>query len=162
MSIKSIFAAFAVLSVSSAIAGAPIAAYAAGPSRSTEVAIKAENDRWAEAFKRGDYEAIGHLYTEDGTLLQPGGTRVKGAAAITQYFTAGYSGKEPDTVTFSNFEFYGNNEVVTEVSDSLVRSHDGQLKSRGKQMLLFIKQGNTWKLHRDIWNDDGPLKSDDR
>ncbi|PCD79031.1 YybH family protein [Acetobacter orleanensis] len=159
---KSFFVKFVSFSVVIANAILPIVAYAESPPLSVESAIKAENTRWADAFKRGDYQAIGRLYTENGTLLQPGGKRIIGAAAITKYFTEGYAGKAPDTVTFSNFEFYGNDKVITEVSDSIVRSHDGKLKSRGKQILIFLKQGNMWKLHRDIWNDDGPVQSDDR
>lgn len=159
---RSIFTKFVLLPVAVALAAMSATVYAAGSRASTEVAIKAENDRWADAFRRGDYQAIGHLYTDDGTLLQPGGERVTGPAAIAKYFKDGYAGKAPDTVTFSNFEFYGNDEVVAEVSDSIVRSHDGELKSRGKQILIFLKQGGVWKLHRDIWNDNGPLKPNDR
>jgi ketosteroid isomerase-like protein len=132
----------------------------AGGSQPPEAAIKAENVRWADAFARGDYEAIGRLYTKDGSLLPPGGERIIGAAAIADYFTKGYAGSQPDSVSFSNYEFYGNNQVVTEVSDAEVRDHSGKLKSRGKQILIFLKQGGAWKLHRDIWNDYAPLKSD--
>lgn len=159
---RSIFARFALLPVVVGLAAMSATVYAAGPRQSTEAAIKAENDRWADSFRRGDYQAIGRLYTNDGALLQPGGGRVTGPAAITKYFEDGYAGKAPDTVTFSNFEFYGDDEVVTEVSDSTVRSHDGKLKSRGKQVLIFLKRDGAWKLHRDIWNDNGPLKPNDR
>ena len=159
---KSLVTKFASFCVVASVPLASGAAFADGPQHSVETAIKAENARWADAFKRGDYQAIGRLYTADGTLLQPGGKRITGAAAISKYFTDGYAGKAPDTVTFSNFEFYGNDDVVTEVSDSIVRDHDGTLKSRGKQILVFLKQGKSWKLHRDIWNDDGPLKPGDR
>ncbi len=158
---QSIFTKFAPLPVAVALTLVSATVYATGPQQSTQAAIKAENNRWANAFKQGDYQAIGHLYTEAGTLLQPGGERITGPAAISKYFTEGYAGKAPDTVTFSNFEFYGNDEVVTEVSDSIIRSHDGKLKSRGKQILIFLKQNGTWKLHRDIWNDDGSLKPSD-
>jgi uncharacterized protein (TIGR02246 family) len=137
-------------------------AYAAGPQSSTETAIKAENDRWADAFHRADYQAIGSLYTEDGTLLQPGGERVKGREAIVNYFTKGYAGKPAATVTFSNFEFYGNDEAVTEVSDATIKRHDGKLEYIGKQTLIFLKQDGVWKLHRDMWNDNGPLKPSER
>ncbi|WP_396331410.1 YybH family protein [Burkholderia anthina] len=123
-------------------------------------AIKAENARWADAFARGDYEAIGRLYTNDGTLLPPGGDKITGSRAITEYFTKGYAGSKPATVSFSNFEFYGNDRVVTEISDAEIRDHDGKLQYRGKQTLVFLKQGGAWKLHRDMWNDDGPLKPD--
>lgn len=159
---KSVLTKIAPFCVVASVTITPIAAYAGHPEKSAEAAIKAENNRWAYAFKKGDYQAIGRLYTEDGTLLQPGGKRISGAAAISKYFTDGYAGKAPDTVTFNNFEFYGNDKVVTEVSNSIVRDHDGKLKSRGKQILVFLKQGDSWKLHRDIWNDDGPLKPDDR
>jgi uncharacterized protein (TIGR02246 family) len=152
----------ALFSAAAALAVTSLPAHAAGPQRSTVAAIKAENARWADAFKRGDYHAIGRLYTEDGTLLQPGGGRVTGRAAIAEYFAKGYAGKKPDTVTFGNYEFYGNEQVVTEVSSSTIRNHAGRLTSRGKQTLIFLKQGGAWKLHRDIWNDDGPLTSGDR
>ncbi|NYE28596.1 uncharacterized protein (TIGR02246 family) [Rhodanobacter sp. K2T2] len=134
---------------------------ASNPSPQTEAAIRAQNALWSESFKQGDYQAIGRLYTKDGTLLQAGGDRVVGPAAIVNYFTKGAEGKAPATVTFSDYEFYGNEKVVAEVSDYTIRSHDGKLTSRGKQMLIFLKQGGAWKLHRDIWNDNGPLKPGD-
>ncbi len=132
---------------------------AGGPRPQTEAAIKAENVRWADAFARGDYEAIGRLYTHDGALLPPGGDRVTGGSAIAAYFTKGYAGAKPDTVSFSNYEFYGNDRIVTEVSDADIRDHAGNFKYRGKQILLFIKEGGAWKLHRDIWNDYAAQKS---
>lgn len=159
---RPIFARLALLPVVITLTAVSAPAYAEGPQLSTQAAIKAENDRFADAFKRGDYQAIGNLYTEDGTLLQPGGERIRGQAAIANYFTKGYAGKPPATVTFSNFEFYGNDDVVTEVSDATVRSHDGKVEYLGKQTLIFLKQGGAWKLHRDMWNDNAPLKPDER
>ncbi|WP_150723244.1 YybH family protein [Pandoraea capi] len=122
----------------------------------TESAIKVENARWAQAYARGDYQAIGQLYTKDGSLLPPGGDRIKGADAITEYFTKASGGSAPDTVSFSNYEFYGNDQVVTEVSDAEIHDPSGKLKYRGKQILIFLKQGGVWKLHRDLWNASAP------
>ncbi|MPV58353.1 DUF4440 domain-containing protein [Burkholderia sp. HI2761] len=132
-------------------------AIAGGSQRLPEAAIKAENARWADAFARGDYDAIGRLYTDDGALLPPGGDKVTGRRAITEYFTNGYAGSKPGTVSFSNDEFYGNDRVATEVSDVEVRDGDGKLKIRAKQTLVFLKQGGTWKLHRDMWNAYPPV-----
>ncbi len=150
-----------LLPVAAILAASAVPAYA-GPQRSTQAAIKAENDRWADAFKRGDYQAIGQLYTEDGTLMQPGGERIRGAAAIVDYFTKGYAGKPPASVTFDKFEFYGNDEAVTEVSNATIRDHDGKVQYVGKQTLIFLKQGKVWKLHRDMWNDNGTVQADAR
>ncbi|KPA97045.1 YybH family protein [Pseudomonas asplenii] len=133
-------------------------ACAANVQPATETAIKAENIRWAEAYKNGDYQAIGRLYTEDGALLQPGGERVVGPAAIVAYFTEAFVGKKPNTVTFSDYEFYGDDRAVTEVSDAVVRDHTGKVQYRGKQILIFLKQNGEWKLHRDMWNDNEAAK----
>lgn len=127
-------------------------ATAGGAKRVPEAAIKAENARWAEAFRRGDYAAIGRLYTPDAALLPPGGNRVVGGSAIAEYFSKSHEGLKPDSVSFSNEEFYGDDQVVTEVSDAEIHDPDGKLKYRGKQILVFVKQGGSWKLHRDMWN----------
>ncbi|MBI0331185.1 YybH family protein [Burkholderia plantarii] len=132
-------------------------AVAGEPGPQTEAAIKAENARWSAAFARGDYAAIGRLYTRDGALLPPGGERVVGGAAIAEHFATSYAGSKPDTVSFSHYEFYGDDRIVTEVSDADIHDPAGELKYRGKQILVFVKQDGAWKLHRDIWN-DYPLK----
>ncbi|CAM3514120.1 DUF4440 domain-containing protein [Rouxiella silvae] len=119
------------------------------PTPQIEAAIKAQNALWAKAYARGDNEAIARLYTKDGSLLPPGGEKINGSAAIAKYF----AGAPSDTLSFSNYEFYGNEQVVSEISDSEIRNQNGELKSRGKQILIFLNQGGTWKLHRDIWND---------
>lgn len=156
MSKMRLFMASVVISISlSAFAGS---LPATGLKPQIEAAIKAENARWADAYARGDYQAIARLYTQDGTLLPPGGDRVTGPSAIVNFFTRGTAGGEPDTVTFSNYEFYGDDNIVTEVSDSDIRNHNGTLKSRGKQILIFLKQNGIWKLHRDIWNVSGTEK----
>ncbi len=106
-------------------------ANAASVQPAIQEAIKAENVRWADAYKKGDFDAIGRLYTHDGALLQPNGERIIGPAAIVKYFK-GSVGKEPNTVSFSDYEFYGDNETVTEVSDAVVRDHSGVIHSSSK------------------------------
>lgn len=117
-------------------------------------AILAENAKWAAAFHAGDFAAIGALYTEDASLLPPGGLRVTGQEAITRFFREEYAGRQPGSIRFSDEEFYGDDRTVTEVASLTIRAPDGTLKARGKQILVFLKRGNAWKLHRDIWNSD--------
>jgi uncharacterized protein (TIGR02246 family) len=146
----------AVLAACLSVSAFAAPAVAGRPQARIEAAIKAENARWAEAYARGDYEAVGRLYTKDGSLLPPGGDRITGAGAITAYFTKLAVESKPDTVSFSNEEFYGDDRVVTEVSDAEIHDQAGKLKYRGKQTLIFLKQGGVWKLHRDMWNDAAP------
>ncbi|QNA85487.1 nuclear transport factor 2 family protein [Sphingomonas sp. So64.6b] len=137
-------------------------AFATGTQRTREAAIRAENDRWVEAHKRGDMDALAVLYTPDAKLLPEGSEAVTGPAAIVAYFKSISAGAPPTTLRFSNYEFYGNDQVMTEVTDTEVRDAGGRLKSRGKQILIFVKKDGVWKLHRDIWTRNGPLKTDDR
>lgn len=129
-----------------------MAASAADLGPPIEAAIKVQNARWADAFRRGDYDAIGQLYSRDGELLPPGAGRVRGRVAIARYFAKAYAGTAPGSVSFSNEEFYGDDRAVTEVSDALVRAHDGRLQIHAKQTLVFLKRHGVWKLHRDMWN----------
>lgn len=148
----------AILAGCLALLALPVLATAGASPNHTEAEIRAENARWAEAYARGDYAAIGELYTDDGMLLPPGEPRVVGPTAIVAYFSDKASKSGPKAVTFSNYEFYGDDQMVTEISDTEIRDHEGNLISRGKQILIFVKRGATWKLHRDIWN-ASPLSS---
>jgi len=130
-----------------------VPATAGDQKRPPEAAIKAENARFAQAYGQGNYVAIGRLYTKDGALLPPGGGKIIGATAITEYFSKQHVGSRPDTVSFANYEFYGDDKTVTEVSDAEIHDSDGNLKYSGKQILIFLKQDGVWKLHRDMWND---------
>lgn len=114
---------------------APMLAFASGSQNPPEAEIKAENARWAEE------------------------NRVVGQAAIAAYFTQKSGKSAPRTVSFSNYEFYGDDRMVTEISDTEIRDSSGKLVSRGKQTLIFLKQGGSWKLHRDIWNGNPSLNS---
>lgn len=141
-----------------ALLAVPVLATAGAFRNSTEAEIRAENARWAEAYARGDYAAIGELYTGDGMLLPPGEPRVVGPTAIAAYFDEKARKSGPKIVTFSNYEFFGDDQMVTEISDTEIRDREGNLISRGKQILIFVKKGSAWKLHRDIWN-ASPLSS---
>lgn len=134
----------------------PVLAIAGGAQSRAETAIKAENARWAEAYARGDDEAISSLYTDDGMLLPPGEERVAGRKAISAYFKNIRGKAAPGTVSFSHFEFYGNDLMMTEISNDEIRDHQGKLVARGKQTLVFLKQNGRWKLHRDMWSANGP------
>lgn len=140
-----------------ALFAVPALAQAGESAHALEAQIKVENDRWAQAYARNDYKAIGELYTDDGMLLPPGENPVVGPAAIAAYFAKKSDKSSPHTVSFDNVEFYGDSHMVTEISGTQIRAHDGKILSRGKQTLVFLKQGDRWKLHRDMWKADASL-----
>lgn len=141
---------------------APPAARADGLQDPPDAAIRAENARWAEAYARGDYAAIGALYTADGALLPPGEDRVAGRAAIAAYFAKRGEPGAARTIRFSQVEIYGDARTATEISDTEIRDASGKRIARGKQTLVFLKQDGRWQLHRDMWNADAPRDAEDR
>ncbi|MEK6423584.1 MAG: nuclear transport factor 2 family protein [Burkholderia gladioli] len=146
----------AVLAGCVALLAAPLAAHAGDAPGATAAAIRAENARWAAAYARGDYAAIGALYTADGTLLPPGEDRVVGPAAIAAYFTRRAEPGAARTVRFGEVEVYGDTGMATEISDTEIRDSGGRLVAQGKQTLVFLKRNGAWKLHRDMWNANAP------
>ncbi len=112
-------------------------------------AISAAAASWADAYNRGDLEAVLDLYTPDAQLLPEGSEPVVGRAAILDFFRKMQQSQPPQTVHFSQFEFYGGNAQVTEYSVVEIRDAAGKLMSRGKQVLIRLKQDGQWKIHRE-------------
>jgi uncharacterized protein (TIGR02246 family) len=121
--------------------------------------IKASATRWAEAYNRGDLDTVVALYTDDARLLPEGSEAIVGRAAILEFFKKMQATQPGQIVSFSNFEFYGRDPTVTEASEVEIRDRNGKLLSRGKQVLIRMKQGGEWKIHRDIWTGNGVGKA---
>lgn len=128
------------------------------PPSDNYAALKAESERWAQAWNRNDVKAVMELYTEDAKLLPEGSDAVAGRESVAQFLQKERTASWPDTISFINIEVYGNGDTATEVSEMEIRGKDGVLKGRGKQILVFVKQGEQWKLHRDIWTGSSPAK----
>ena len=120
--------------------------------------IIAENQKWADAWKRGDVKAVAGLYTDDARLLPPGEDIVIGREAVFNFLKKERDASWPDVITFKNFEVYGDDKVATEVSEVEIHDKNGVLKGRAKQILIFLKQGGKWKLHRDTWTSSAPVQ----
>ncbi len=120
--------------------------------------LKTAAATWAAAYNRGDVDAIVAMYTDDAQLLPEGSEAIVGHEAIRAFFKKLMGAQPPDNVQFSRFEFYGVEPAVTERSDVEIRDHNGKLKVRAKQVLIRVKQNGQWKIHRDIWTNDGGVK----
>lgn len=128
----------------------------AAPSAADEAAIKKENQRWADAWNRNDIPGVVDLYTDDARLLPDEQGPVAGHAAIAQYLQKIKDASASDTISFANFEFYGDGQSMAEYGEFEFRAKDGAVKARGKQVLIYVKKGGQWKLHRDIWTSSTP------
>ena len=119
--------------------------------------IEAANQRFEAAFNRGDAAAVAELYTSDAALLPPGEARVDGRPAIELYWKGGIDAGLKDLTLEA--------QEVTETADGAVEFGRFMLAGpaagkatgtmAGKYAVLWRRgDGDGWRIHRDMWNDD--------
>lgn len=134
----------------------------AAPNSEVQAAIKTENRRWADAWNRDDIKGVVALYTDDARLLPDEQGPVAGHAAILAYLQKIKDASKSLTISFSNFEFYGDGQSLAEYGEFEFRDKDGSVKEQGKQVLIYVNKDGQWKLHRDIWTSSTPKKTADQ
>lgn len=113
-------------------------------------AIEAANKKFEAAVSRGDGPAAAALYTGAAQLLPAQSDLVSGTQAISQFwqavFNSGIKGASLTTV-----EVEGHGTTAHEVGKYELRGADGKVLDHGKYVVIWKKDGASWKLHRDIW-----------
>ncbi len=125
-----------------------------GPPTPDEVraAIEAQNRAFGEAVRAGDTAAIGALYTEDGAVLPPNAPKVTGRAAVAEFWAGALAGGVAGAVLTTEEVSYAGGDTATEVGSAALSAKDGSVVDEGKYVVLWKREGETWRLHRDIWN----------
>lgn len=122
----------------------------------TRAEIQKNNDRWSNAFNKGDAAAIAPLYTTNATLLPPGSPAVHGRAAIEQFWQGAIgSGLKNIQLTADSVQSYGS--AAREIGHFTAQAPD-QNKAltpvAGKYVVIWKRVGRGWQLDTDIWNLD--------
>lgn len=128
------------------------------PSNSGENTMMSAAERWGEAFNKGDLDAVVALYTEDAELLPKGTQAIRGHAAIRSYLRDLLASKPQSQRTiFTHVQSFGGGDAVSEVADVEIEDGQGNRTVLGRQILVLLKQGGQWRVHRDMWtNNDQP------
>ena len=114
-------------------------------------AIEAANKKWEAAASRSDGPGVAALYTAHGQLLPPQSDVVSGTHAIGQFLQAVFdSGIKGASLVTVEVESHGN--TAHEVGKLEFLGADGKVLDHGKYVVIWKKEGGSWKLHRDIWN----------
>ena len=130
--------------VSLVLAGLPASAADVRP------AIEAANKKFEAAASRGDGPGTAALYTAAAQLLPAQSQAVSGTQAIGQFWQAAYdAGIKAVSLTTEEAEGHGN--TAHEVGKYELRGADGKVLDHGKYVVIWKKEGASWKLHRDIW-----------
>ena len=133
------FVSFVLLSASPALAADSI--------RSE---IEAANKILETTFARGDSPGMAALYTDNAQLLPAQSDVVTSRQAIAQFWQAVFdSGVKGITLIALEVERFG--DTANEVGKLELRDADGKVLDRAKYVVIWKKEGGSWKLHRDIW-----------
>jgi ketosteroid isomerase-like protein len=120
--------------------------------------IVANNRRFMEDFHRKEAASLAALYTGAGQLLPPNSPPVSGPTGI-QAFWQGAMDAGIAQVTLETVDAEGHGETAIEVGRYTLLAAGGQVADAGKYLVVWKREEGAWKLHRDIWNSNGPAAS---
>ena len=107
-------------------------------------------EQFESTFARGDAAEIADWYTDNGMLLPEGSDFVKGKPDIEAFWQEAIDlGIKHIKLDLLEVEQHGDTAI--EVSYYTMRSADDELIDHGKGIVIWKFEGDTWKLHRDIW-----------
>ena len=125
----------------------------AGPAvAQSKATIQKFDDKWAEAFNKGDAAALAAMYTEDAYALPPGAEMMKGRSAIEIFWRQQMQQIGDVKCTAFDVKPLGRN-AAREIGTCSFKTkaqppQDGLLK----YAVVWEKEGNQWRLLQDIWN----------
>jgi ketosteroid isomerase-like protein len=116
--------------------------------------INETNKQFTSAALKGDSAAFVSLYHPDAQIFPPNGEMV-----IPRQMGSMMAGFQKMGVTSFDLQtkeiFEGDDDVVTEVG-TYTMSDGKKFNDKGKYIVVWKKDGDKWKLYRDIWNSDNP------
>jgi uncharacterized protein (TIGR02246 family) len=138
-----------------ALAAAVVLLAGAAHAQDTRAAIDAANKGFIAAYARHDAAGVAGFYSTTAEAFPPGGDIVKGRDAI-QKLWQGVMDSGIAAADLKTIEVQGEGNLAYEVGTYAMKSKDGKVADRGKYVVVWLKEGGQWKLHRDIWNTTMP------
>lgn len=116
-------------------------------------AIEAANERFVEAFGKGDAARIADMYAEGARVLPPNSPMVQGRQRIQELWQSLINTGAKLMLSTTDVEAQGN--VVYEVGTYELTFPDNK-RDAGKYVVIWRRQKGGWKLAVDIWNSNMP------
>jgi uncharacterized protein (TIGR02246 family) len=127
--------------------------FVVGPAAAqSKATIQKADDKWAEAFNKGDAAALAAMYTEDAYALPPGAEMMKGRSAIEAFWRQQMQQIGDVKCTALDVKPLGRN-AAREIGACSFKTkaqppQDGALK----YAVVWEREGSQWRLLQDIWN----------
>jgi uncharacterized protein (TIGR02246 family) len=133
-------------------------AFGQGSSANPRKEIEANAKRFIEAFNKGDAAAVAEMYASDAKLLPPNSQIIEGRQNI-QAFWQSLIGAGAKLQALDTIEVEAHGDTAHELGKYtfMIPQTGGQsVTDQGKYLVVWKKQGGSWKLVRDIWNTSMP------
>jgi len=118
-------------------------------------AIPVVYEEFMSAVERGDAPALAALYTEDAQIFPPGSDIVSGTDVLPGFW-ATMLGMGIKRCSFETLEIEEHGDIAFETGRATLYGEGGVLIDKPKYLVIWKRQGGTWRLHRDIFNSDNP------
>ncbi len=112
------------------------------------------NEAFVTAFNKGDFAAVGSMYTEDAYLLPPGSEMAKGRSNVQAFWTKAGEAIGDIKLTTVDVKPLGPDFAREVGTFSLMTKGQQRQQMTGKYVVVWQKVGGDWKLATDNWNSD--------
>jgi uncharacterized protein (TIGR02246 family) len=118
-------------------------------------AIAEQNKKFEEAFAKRDAAAIAEQYGNDAQCFYDGQDIIRGKKAIEEAWKEILS--SPATkVKIQTLEVDEHRDWAVETGKYTMIDADGKVVYDGKYMVIWKRDGDGWKIHRDMGNSNRP------
>lgn len=118
-------------------------------------AITEANKAFMSAFEQGDAAGVAALYTDDGQVLPPGSNIVSGKEGIEAFWSAVME-MGVKRVELTTLELDQQGDTAIDVGHAGLYTEAGDKIDELKFLVVWKREGQQWKLHRDIRNSNTP------
>src|SRR5262245_10800251 len=131
-----------------------------GPEVDAQVlqAVKAHEDQFFQAMRRGDVKAMVEVYTDDAISMAPGAPMVRGKTALEEFWTRYLQDTSSVDVDHETVVLEHRGDLLYEVSTYVQTIHwkNGEVaEDRGKWFTVKKRQADgSWKTHIGAWSSD--------
>lgn len=124
-----------------------------------EAMMKADLQKWMDAFNAGNADGLASQYAEDAVLMPPNAPAASGRAAVREALAKESAGAKAAGLTFKSTGTTGIG-VVGDLAwmsgNYAVTDATGNNVDVGKYLSVHRKVNGAWLYIRDTWNSDNP------
>jgi uncharacterized protein (TIGR02246 family) len=118
-------------------------------------AIAATNQRFMDAYGRGDAASVAGFYTAGGQLLPANSGVIEGHSDIEEFWAGAMAmGIKSARLTTVELDVLG--ETAIEIGQYSLSGEGGTALDQGKYLVVWKIDDGAWKLHRDMWTTSNP------